>query len=97
MSEEKPKAKNQIVSEKIDFIKSREWNQFRAGNAAKDLVWKDPISGNPSNLETAYATEKLRNKKREADKTAKPGDAKQGVKKSDTPDISKDLRKEKKK
>lgn len=66
MSEEKKKTKNQIVLGKVRFILNREWSQSRPGNQAIDLVWKDPKTGTIFNLETAYETEKLRDKKANA-------------------------------
>ena len=83
MNEEKKETKNQVVLGKVEFIQKRGWKQFRPGNQAKDLVWKDPKTQTPFNLETAYETEKIRDK--EANATAKPDDPKQGVKNMNTP------------
>lgn len=81
MSEEKAKPKNQVIAEKVAFISERGWDQYRAGNQATDLVWKDPRDGNISNLESAFAMEKIRVSKEKAEvKTPPGGDSRQGQK-----------------
>lgn len=79
--DKKPKPKNQIIAEKVEFIRGRGWDQYRAGNQATELVWKDPMDGNISNLESAYAMEKIRVSKEGAKGSTPPGgDSKQGQK-----------------
>lgn len=78
---EKPKSKNQVIVDKVEFIRDRGWDQYRAGNQATELVWKDPKDGNISNLETAYLMEKIRvNKEKAGSSTPPGGDSKQGQK-----------------
>ncbi len=76
---EKPKAKNQVFTDKVGFITDRGWNQTKAGNQRTDLVWTK--NGQLANLESAYAMERLREKGENATGSVPPGgDSKQGQK-----------------
>lgn len=78
MSEEKPKTKNQIVSDKVKFITTKGWNQFRPGNAETGIVWKKDEQ--ITNLETAYLSEKRKEDNAKSGKGANTGGASQGPK-----------------
>ena len=72
-AEEKPKTRYQIIGDKVAFIIKRGWDQFKSGNQATDIVWKK--GEEITNLETAFLSENMRDKKAEAGKV--PG-GKQG-------------------
>jgi len=92
--EKKPKSKNQIIADKVDFIIGREWKQTGTGNQRTDLVWsKDEQL---ANLESAYAMEKIRVNKENAKGSIPPGgDSRQGQKSIPplTPEQKKELEK----
>jgi len=94
MSEEKPKSKNQIIADKVEFIQGRGWEQTGTGNQRTDLVWSK--GEQLANLESAYAMEKIRVNKEKAQGSVPPGgDSRQGQKSIPplTPEQKKELEK----